>query len=265
MSTLTPTATTVDDLCKEALKEAGVVGVGQTAKAEDIVDTWTRLQWMLQQWQVKRFMVYHLITIVWTSTGAQSYTIGPGGSFNADFNADFSTSATGGILANRPDKIESAFARQLNAPGGIPVDFPLELLQSFEDYNRIALKGLTSFPGAVFYDPSWPLGTLYLYPIPQASIYAIGITIKEQLPVSFPSLAAKLVLPFEYYNLILYSLAWRLRSRYQIPTFQGDPLPGLVKDAEAAVRGANTALARLQMPNSLTRPGLYNIFSDRSY
>lgn len=254
MTQLDPALTTVGDICTAALKECGQSGVGQTPLAEDINDAWARLQWMLQQWERKRWLVYHLVDYSKVSTGALTYSIGPGG----DIDTGVGTSV-------RPAKIESAFLRQLTLSQPNQIDYPLRILQSREDYNKIALKSLVSFPGAIFLDSGWPLGTIYTYPVPQANIYAIHVSVMEQLPVKFPTLATKFALPYEYYNAMLLNLALRLKSKYQIPTFPGDPLPALAKDALNVLRGANTQIAELSIPAELTRSGLYNIYSDQVY
>ena len=161
--------------------------------------------------------------------------------------------------------MESAFLRQIQIASPNQVDYPMRILQSMEDYNRIALKSLQSFPGAVFLDPGWPLAQCYFYPVPQASIYSINVSVMEQLPASFATLATALNLPFEYYSAIMYNLALRLRGPFQIPSYPGDQLPALAKNSLNVLRGANTAIAALGMPAQLTRPGIYNIFSDRNY
>lgn len=210
---------------------------------------------MLQQWERDRWLVYHLVELSKTSTGASQYTVGPGGDFD-----------TGGTQATsvRPNRLEYAFLRQLTQSQPNQIDYPLRLLQSREDYSRIALKQLVSFPGCVFLDSAWPLGVLYTYPIPQANIYALHIGVREQLPVSF-ALADKVILPYEYYSAMLYNLALRLRSAFQIPSYLGDELPGQAKAALDIIKGANVQIAALGMPAQLTRPGLYNVFSDRNY
>jgi len=253
MTLLDPAATTLGDLCNEALKECGYIGVGQTPLAEDLNGAWVRLQWMLQQWERKRWLVYHLVDYGKTSTGAQTYTMGPGGDLDT------------GAGSVRSAKVESAFLRQLTQSQPNQIDYPLEILQSREDYNQIALKQLSSFPGSIFYDAAWPLGVVYTWPVPQSAIYAVHVTVLEQLPAKFATQATVFNLPYEYYNGMLYNLALRLRPKYQIGTYPGDPLPGLAKDALNVIRGANVQIARLRMPADLLRPGIYNIFSDRSY
>lgn len=252
MASQDPENTTIGDLCGEALKECGYLGIGQVASAADVNDAWSRCQWMLQEWERKRWLVYVLQTWSVVSTGAQSYTIGPGGDIDTGANSV------------RPARIESAFLRQLVLSEPNQVDYPLEILQSREDYNRIALKSLMSFPGTIFLQTDWPLGTLFCYPVPQANIYAIYVSVMSQLQSRFATLATRVVLPYEYYAAILYNLALRMRARFQIGSFPGDNLKEMAAASLKTLRGANTQIARLELPN-LNRSFLYNIFSDRFY
>ncbi len=252
MSQLDPAATSVGDLCTAALKESGAIGVGQTPLAEDLSDAQARLQWMLQEWERKRWLVYHLKLYEKISTGVQQYSVGPGGDIDT------------GVGTVRPARVEAAALRQL-VSGGQPVDYPLEILESKEDWLRVTLKSLTSYTGGVYYDPGWPLGTLLPVPIPQAGTYSLLLLFVEQLPTKFVNPAVVLNLPYEYYNGILYNLALRLRPKYGIGTYAGDMVPSLAKDSLEAIRGANTQIARLTMPAVVLRAGIYNIFSDRSY
>lgn len=256
MALLNPNATTVNDICLEALRDAGAVGVGVSPNAEMITHAWSRLQWLLQQWERERYLIYHLVTYVVQSTGqVVPYTVGAGGQVNL---------GTAGLVA-RPNRIESAFFRQLVASPNGPIDYPLGLLPSMEDYNRIALKGLTSFTLIAFYDPAWPTGQLYVYPWPSANLYAIGITVREQLPASFPSLTSVIALPFEYYQAIVSNLALAVRPKYGLGTYPGDMVPLMAKNGLKILRKGNTAIPDLKIPPELVRPSLYNIFSDRSY
>ena len=237
--------TTPLDIVTLALKSVGVIGVGQTPLAEDSTDAFNQLNMMLGQWNRKRWLIYHLVTLGITSTGAQSYTVGPGGNIN---------------VTKRPDRLEAAFFRQIVQSQPSQIDYPLEILESREDYNNIALKQLSSFPSYIFYDSDWPTGSIFPWPIPQATIYAVYITIKETL-AQFTSLSQSIVLPDEYMAALMYNLAVRLYPQY---SRQPDPVViGLAKDALNVLRGANTQIARLQMPTDLVRPGIYNPYSDQ--
>lgn len=235
--------TTARDLINDALKDSGAIGVGQTALAEDINDGLKRLNAMMAQWTRQRWLVYHLIDVAFTADGSQNYSIGAGGDLNYP----------------RPDRIEAAFFRQVVGVPGNQVDYPLDVLNSREDYNRIALKSMGSFPSCLFYDSGFPLGYVYIWPVPSDQ-YEIHLSLKATLQ-SFTDLNAAFALPPEYEEAIRLNLAVRLRIKYQMPI---DPqLIGTAKYALNVIRNSNAQIPTLQMPNGLVRGGgNYNIFSD---
>lgn len=236
--------TTVADLIALALTDAGIVGLGQTASAEDTNNAFKRLNWMVSQWARKRWLVYHLIDVVKTSTGATSYTVGTGGDFNT----------------TRPDRLESAFARQVLPSVSQQIDYPMEIIQSREDYNLIALKTLGTWPSMVFYDSDYPLGNVYFWPVPASGQFDLHITVKQPL-AQFAALTDTINFPPEYEGAIYHNLIVRLRSAYQLPL---DPVQvGLAKDSLNVLRESNAQIATLRMPNAvLNRGRFYNVYSD---
>jgi len=238
---------TVGDLIRMALKECGVLGVGQTASAEDSNDALIKLNWMLGQWNRRRWLVYRTLDASCVSTGAVSYSVGIGGDINTP----------------RPDRLEGGFLRQLVNGGNPtnPVDYPISLIDAREDYNRIAIKTLTPFPQYYFYDPTFPLGTLYPWPVAQASIYELHISLKSEL-TTFASLVEEIEMPPEYFETMLYNLAVRLAPSYGMeapPTVKGMAIASL-----ATLRGANMQIKRAQLPSAvLPRGSSYNVFSDQ--
>lgn len=228
-----------------SLKEAGIIGVGQMAGPEDMKDALTRLNWMIAQWRRKRWLVYRLKTLECPSTGAQSYTVGPGGDYDTPI---------------RPPRIESAFLRQDTPSYPNQLDYPLEILTSREDYNRIPLKALASFPQYVWYDNAYPMGVLYPWPVPQASLYSVHISVLDEL-VQITDINDDLVLPEEYYAAINTNLAIILRDAYDLPA--KPVLIARAKDALNVIKGSNAQIARLGMPDGLGRPGVYNILTDQ--
>ena len=271
MTALNPALTTMGDLCTQALKDCGMLGQGQSALAEDLSDAQVRLQWLWQEWERKSQLVFHLVDMSVVSTGALTYSIGPGGDIDTNrdwspfaqaFNNQFGPAIP---VSVRPARIESSFVRQLVQTQPNQIDYPMRLIQTRNDYNRIALKSLQTFPGFLFYDASWPLGTLYPWPVPQPSIYELHVTVLEQLPPMAATSSTVINLPFEYFNASVLNLAVRLRPKYGIVSFPGDPLPGLAKDALATLRKNNRQITSLVMPNDLLSGQQYNIFSDRMY
>lgn len=255
--------TTAQDLIKLTLKAIGVLGSGQTPRQEQLNDALTILNMMIGQWNRKRWLIPHLVEIKKQATGAFSYSIGPGadfsvprpdkledafvrilpgtgsvpsgggGDFNADFNGDFSTGQ----------------AVVVSSQGGLAVDYPLIIIPAREEYDRITVKGMGSFPYYVFYDSGYPIGTLYFWPVP-SSLYELHIIVKDVLQ-GFPSLATVFNLPPEYVEPIYYNLAARLRPIYGKP-----PEPTITALAGASLntlRQANTQIPNLRLPGVLTR------------
>lgn len=235
--------TTARDIINLALKSAGVLGVGQTASAMDINDSFTLLNFMLAQWQRKRWLIWALDTFSVQCDGSLFYTVGPGQNIDCP----------------RPDRLESAFFRQ-NIPS-MPnqIDYPLEIIESRETYNQIALKQLNSFPSYIYYQSDFPIGKIYPWPLP-SNLYEVFISIKAQLS-QFANLSESVNLPPEYYAAILYSLSTRLRTAFQLPPDMA--VTALAREALNVIRGANAQVSRLRMPTDLIRPGIYNPYSDQ--
>lgn len=161
--------TTARDIITLSLKEAGILGVGQTALAEDINDCLVLLQRMLKQWQTKRWVVPALQDISMPWNGQKSNTIGPGGYFNV----------------NRPNDVKSGYIVQLNT-GTTPISLPLSKIFSYEDYIRITVKELNSLPDHFFYDNHFTkgLGNVFVWPL-GTSQYEVHLLVP--VPLLFPS------------------------------------------------------------------------------
>jgi hypothetical protein len=244
---------TVNDMLTLCLTDAGVIGQGLAPLPEDSTNALARLNWMLAAWRRQRWIVYNLqnFSVIAQpgvgTVGKQIYTVGPGGDFD-----------TGGT--QRPDRIEYSFFRQIVPNGPTQqTDYPLEILTSWEDYNRIGIKKLGTFPTTCFYDNAFPLGNYYPWPIPQADLYELFITVKGQLAGSL-NFTDDLTLPEEYFNAIHWNLTVILRSAYDLPPKPGDV--AFAKESLNVLRGANAQIARLQLPGELLRPGIYNPYSD---
>ena len=103
---------TTGDMINFVLRASGINGVGQTPLAEDSNTCLDMMRMLVAQWQRKRWLVWAEQEVSLTSTGATSYTIGPGGDFNTP----------------RPDKVEAAWCRLMPTSGQNPVDIPLAII-----------------------------------------------------------------------------------------------------------------------------------------
>lgn len=246
-----PPATTVGVLANDALVTGGIIGIDETAEA-DILNKALRIgNRMIAQWQHERYMVFQLVDYGVVSTGANYYPVGLGQAFN---------------INPRPDRLEFAFLRQVSGsgqpatPGGSePFDWPLEIINAYEDYAAIRLKSLGTFSAAVFYDPGFPVGRLLPWPIPQASIYEIHIGVKQTLQ-RFTGTAQTVIFPPEYEPAIEWCWARRLRAAFQLPADM--TINQLAAQGKNIIRKANAQVPTLRMPRELTGHGSYNYRSD---
>lgn len=243
-----PPIPTCQTILEIALRKSGVVGIDEKIETPVLNDAWADANDLLALWQRKRWLIYHLKNYEFVSTGAESYNVGAGQNFP---------------INPRPDRLESAFLRQLANGTGQSIDWALSVIPSMEDYNRIILKSLGTFSTSIFYDPAWPVGILKPWPVPQAAIYSIHVCFKETLQ-TFPNLQDPMNLPPEYGPALKFNLARVLRASYQMPA---DPeINSIARASLNAIRLANSAVSTLQMPTALRRGGngpAYNYKSDQ--
>ena len=241
----------VQQLLTNALVDAGIIGIDEDLEQPILNRAFTQANWLIAQWARKRWLCYRLQDYSFVSTGALNYTVG----LNQTIN-----------INPRPDRIEYAFMRFVNNNPpvgnsvGVPVDIPLYIIQSHEDYSRITVKTIGTLPWQIFYDPAWPIGLLFPWPIPQASIYEIHVGFKVVLP-RFQSLQQAITFPPEYAAALNWCLARRFRATYQMPA---DPtIDSLARDALNVLRLANQQVGVLRMPMFLrNRNKAYSYQSD---
>jgi hypothetical protein len=214
----TTAKTSVAKLIAQALKDIGALGVGETPTADEQSDSFDLLKQMLGLWQIDGLMIYASSEIVFAATGAQTYTIGPGGD----------------VDTTRPTEIVSAFWRD----GGI--DYPVEVLTSKEDYDRICMKTLGSIPEAIYFDPTYPLGSLYVYP--QPSTGELHLNVRAPLP-EYASVTEDLNVPKEYELAIRYSLCELLAPAFERPL--RPDLAALAKRARKLIKRNNVRIPEL--------------------
>lgn len=231
---------TVLDLIKLALKKARVLGTGDILSDEDAQSSLDTVNLMLDSWSLDRLFVYVETLQQVTLTGALSYTVGTGGDFNFA----------------RPSKLVSAYA-QVNG-----VSYPMEILQSAQQYDSIRLKGLAqAWPQAVWYETTYPLGTLHFYPLGASTCFLRFTTALQ----NFPALNTAIALPSGYKKAIVDAAAVELA---QANNTEISPL---------VIQSASNAIARLKrqnlqqttrglevtaMASDFRKGGQYNILSD---
>lgn len=229
-----------------SLKEAGVLGVGQTPLSEDINDCFIYLQRLTSQWQKRRWMVPSLSDIFTLGNNQKSNTIGPGGYWNVP----------------RPNQIKGGYFIQVGT-GSTPVSLPLRMIYAYEDYIRIAVKDLTNFPTICFYDGQFAggLGNVFIWAIPTPA-YEIHLLVESDL--GWPTnLNSVFTLPAEYAEAVHYNLAIRICSAYKVPADSSTVT--LAKVALNTIKVANTQIPELQMPDSLRKGRSFSLWNPDGY
>ena len=174
--------TTAASIIIQALKDIQVLDESETPSASLMQDSFDTLNQMLALWQTDKMYVYAQTTSSIAATGATSYTVGTGGNFN--------------ITA--PTAINSVFYSNNS------VDYRVPQLATLEEYQDISYKNIKGFPDIAYYNNTFPLSVLYLYPYPQTG--TINIVYSTKLP-SYTSTADAISLPGEYELALRFSLA----------------------------------------------------------
>lgn len=167
--------TTLKDVCTNALLEINQVAAGDTPGPDDIDFVFKKALLIFDSWNARRDAVYADQFQTFTLTPSlQPHTIGPTGTF---------------VTTQRPVTLEGArliFATQGNPSTEIEV-------QDASWWSGRSLKSMTSdVPTDVYYEPDWPLGKLFFWPVPETA-YQVELWTRQVFaalaltdPFSFP-------------------------------------------------------------------------------
>jgi len=210
---------TLGELLTSSLRAIGVKNPGVTLTAEEVNDAKEILNLMLDTWSAEGLPVYAATIEGLTLTaGAASYTIG-------------ATAVAPNFITARPTQILNAFVRD---SGG--TDYPVEIIGS-KQYQGISTKTTSGRPYFLHYVGTAPLGTIYLYPVPDAAETLYLDSLKPL--VDLDDLTATIVLPPGYNAALKSCLAVALA-----PEYGRDPSQLVMKEAfesKKAILGINAA------------------------
>jgi hypothetical protein len=221
------------NLITDAAKLLGVVFKNEALSSDEANDGLVALNDMLDEWSNDDLMTYALTLENFSLTGASSYTIGSGGTFNT----------------TRPINIATAVVRS----GGI--DYPLQIISDEQYQTDVALKSITTpIPQYLCYDNGYPLGTIKMYSIPSS-----GGTLYLQSNKPLTNIAAlttSIDLPPGWKKAIKNNLAIELAAQY------GAEVPASVIENARKSKGAIKRSTAVNKPMPLlpeVRRG-WNIF-----
>lgn len=185
--------TTGQDIAYGALRQISSVTPGEPIDGSEASNVLTVINRLLAAFS----MEWGLINVITQeqfalSVGQTSYTIGPGGNFNTV----------------RPDTIFNVWVYDTLSA----IRYPIRML-SDNQYNAITLNTIQSIPKAIYYDPQFPLGVIYIYPTSSLTTYQLWL--ESYKPIAqFPTLTSTMNLPGEYFEELVMLTADELAPEY---------------------------------------------------
>ena len=205
--------TTALSIIKQALRKGNVIGKGENLDDEQAQDGLTALNSMLSLWSVDGGLIFTETRESFPSTGATSYTIGPGGDFDTV----------------KPYTINAMFARANT------IDYSLADNDQ-RQYASKSYKSIGGIPTGYYFDNNFPLSNIFVFPIPDTT-YEIHIY-SDKILESFTSLTDDINMPAGYENALVYNLWAELAPEYVQPLTPD--LIRLARTSKKAVFNSNT-------------------------
>jgi hypothetical protein len=225
------------DIITAALKDLGVLAAGEVATAYDADDGLISMNRLIDQYKAERLMIFTETRTTFTIvSGTATYTVG----------------TTGTVAVARP-----VFLRAVNyLDSSDSVEVPLTPLTE-DGFVALADKTAESEqPTHFYYNPTYPLGALRLWPEPQASTLS-GVLYAPAAVAGFAAITTSVSLPPGYERMLQKNLAVELA-----PTYGRKPNEQLVAaamESKAVVKRANKRLADLSHEFLGSGGGGYNI------
>lgn len=233
---------TARQMIEYALQEIGAIAADEFVSDSDAKAGLVRLNSLLDTWQTERLTIYNLNRGLYTIVANQAaYTIGVSG---ADWTC-----------AVRPVFIQRAGMLDTD-----DMESPVEILTQ-DRYAAISDKTQTSDEAtALYYNPTVPLGTVTLWPVPTDATNQSVLYIPLPLTAGL-TLDSTLTLAPAYEEAIRYNLAVRLCPVMGRPL---DPLVAqLALESKKHIKSANTRVAEMVVDPAIPGAdgGAWDIFS----
>lgn len=211
---------TVNDVVTRAMKALGTLGRQEVPSAQEFTDGLYAYNQLLDSWSNEKLMSYATLQRSFTlQANVASYTIGSGGVINVA----------------RPLDITQAFIRDSNNN-----DFGMTIVPR-TIWNTIGAKTITSqIPDTLFYDSTFPLGVIYIFPVPLLPYTLFYDSTLSQVTASTGSMSISM--PPGYERTFVSNLALELMA---------NGFPCLLNEAQlqALAKAASDGIANIKRTN----------------
>jgi hypothetical protein len=237
---------TVNDTITRSLKALGHLGRTEVPTGQEFIDALYAHNQLLESWSTEGLMSYATLERSFSLVAnTQSYTIGSGGVINV----------------TRPIDITQAYVRDGNGQ-----DHPLDII-SRELWNNIGLKTTTQeYPSTLFYDPTFPLGVIYVWPVPTAGRTVFYDSVLNQVTASTGTMSISM--PPGYERTFVSNLALELMANgfpCLLNPMQLAALSKTASDGMANIKRVNNkeAIAVYDAALVSSPMGTYNVYTDQ--
>ncbi len=181
---------TVQEIVEAAIRKANIVDPEESPGAAVLAIGLSVFRTMVKSISDDDLMIYFIDEITKTLTsGDGDLTVGSGGDIDEEW----------------PLSIDSGFIR------GAGQDYGLTIIGK-NRYAQIPQKALPGIPSMLWYNPEYPLGLIYLYPV-QTS--ALVLHLNTVIPLKdFTTLASTVTFPGSYERMLIYNLTVELGIEY---------------------------------------------------
>jgi hypothetical protein len=227
---------TVLQLITRSLRMIRQLGPGRSASATEVADALGVLNSLVDSLNAERTTVYNILRSTHTLTPSLNpHTIGASGTFDT----------------TRPARVERA---GLIAAGSTE-EIPLHVYRSAQEWAARGDKSGSGEPVALYYEPSYPLAKLHLYPVPAS---AATLVLYGWSPISqFATSADTVSFPPGYEDMLASNLAVRLGPEWERPV--RPETAELARTSLQKVRSMNAPAPTLECDPAMLRGGHFDI------
>lgn len=182
---------TAQAIITDALKEIQVISEDETPSATMLSDGLRMLNRLLETLSQRITFAPQMTTLTKVLAGESTLTIGP----------------TGALVATRPITIEAAHVLD----GAI--SYPVQVIDRAQ-WDALTYKAEPGdMPTCIFYDGTYPNGTLYLHPVSSGNTLVLR---SVSVVKSFATISTELDMPPGYEDAIMLRLAVRMAPGYGV-------------------------------------------------
>jgi hypothetical protein len=212
-------------IVSDALADLNIVGAGDPVSNDDAVFVLARLNRIIDSWNADRAAIFAAQFQTFVLTPSLSpHTIGPTGTW---------------VTPQRPQSIEDA---ALFLAGATGAQVPITVHDDPQWYADLSYPSITtSMPTDVYYEPDFPNGKLFFYPVPSA---AKSVEILTRQVLSAFLLTTVFVMPPGYQEALTLTLEEALIIPYEVP--RPPTLSSDASKARARIFAANRITPKIQ-------------------